>query len=944
LEECIVNKAEKRPVIHVMSYTHWDREFRFDFETTRAWLVRLMDRLVDLLESDSAYRHFMLDGQFILVDDYLEIRPEMRDRLRRLARDGRVSTGPWYSLPDSSAIHGEALVRNLMTGLRRARAFGGCMPIAYNVFSFGQISQLPQLYAGFGIDFIIFYKHMDRGRTRQPEFVWEGADGTRALATRLGAEARWNFFMMAHMPIVTGQDPAHKDWQYHWGTLGKTFHMAEPRNYADFHYVTEPEGGFDRERIREGFERTVRTLEGTAVPEHLLFWDGIDFTEANPELPAILDAAREMLGDRYVIVHDSLLDYVNAVRPLLETRDLDVAKGEMKDGPVGSVHTDVCSTHPRLKILNGRLENILYRQAEPLATLAWLEGADYPAAALDRVQHIMFRAQAHDSAHGVGPAGMIADLENRHRQGAVIAENTAREAMQNLCLRIRTRAGGEGEVFLCVFNPAPWIRTEIVTAVIDVPHIATVDRLYLETESGERVPVHVLDRRVERAGLYHPRGRNMPIYGERFEVLFEARDVPGLGYRTFTVAWDEKATYPYPHEGFEHVPQPAAPLATSPREAENEHLAVTLHGDGTFDLRHKATGRTYRNMNWFLDSGEAGNLQSHIPPAHNAELSSLGGRAEVSIEINSHLAAVFHVRLAMSVPCRMDPATGRRAAERVDLPIAYRLTLRRGSPLLEVECTVDNRARDHFLRVVFPTGIQAETVHAGGVFDALEFPVRHPADGDWTGPGLTRHQQHLFMDMHDGAAGLAVLNDTLRDFEVIDPDNGVVAQSLVRGLPLTIPVDNRLWMQYPGDDSAQSLGTISLRYALLPHAGGWEDAGIPRHAQAFATDLRLVQIGPQSGDRPPVFGGLEIDNPCIQFSCFKRAEDGESAVLRLFNPTARRETAVLTFERDVHAGLLSLNEECVDDGAWDGRRIELEFGPKKIVTVGLCTACPAPGA
>jgi len=81
---------EQKKKIHIVSYTHWDREFRFDFETTRMWLVKLWDNLLNTMASKPDYKHFMMDGQFVLVDDYLEIRPEREEEIRKLAADGRL--------------------------------------------------------------------------------------------------------------------------------------------------------------------------------------------------------------------------------------------------------------------------------------------------------------------------------------------------------------------------------------------------------------------------------------------------------------------------------------------------------------------------------------------------------------------------------------------------------------------------------------------------------------------------------------------------------------------------------------------------------------------------------------------------------------------------------------------------------------------------------------
>ena len=73
-------KSNRFREVHVVSNTHWDREFRMSFQRTRQLLVRMMDYTLDLLEKDPEYASFLLDSQGIIVEDYLEIRPENRER------------------------------------------------------------------------------------------------------------------------------------------------------------------------------------------------------------------------------------------------------------------------------------------------------------------------------------------------------------------------------------------------------------------------------------------------------------------------------------------------------------------------------------------------------------------------------------------------------------------------------------------------------------------------------------------------------------------------------------------------------------------------------------------------------------------------------------------------------------------------------------------------
>ena len=168
----------------VVPHTHWDREWYQPFQELRARLVRLMERLLDILERDPAFRHFHLDGQTIVLEDYLEIRPDRRARLRRLIGDGRIAVGPWYVLPDEFLVSGESLIRNLQIGHRLASEFGSPTKIGYLPDEFGHAAQLPQILAGFGIDSAVVWRGVGAG-VSETLFRWEGLDGSAVLSVYL---------------------------------------------------------------------------------------------------------------------------------------------------------------------------------------------------------------------------------------------------------------------------------------------------------------------------------------------------------------------------------------------------------------------------------------------------------------------------------------------------------------------------------------------------------------------------------------------------------------------------------------------------------------------------------------------------------------------------------------------------------------------------------------
>ncbi|MFW9984866.1 MAG: hypothetical protein ACFFCB_09075, partial [Candidatus Odinarchaeota archaeon] len=84
----------------VVSHTHWDREWYLPFEEFRWQLVKTVDQLVELMEQNPEYKHFNLDGQTIILDDYLELRPTNKTRLKKLITSNRFQIGPWYVLAD----------------------------------------------------------------------------------------------------------------------------------------------------------------------------------------------------------------------------------------------------------------------------------------------------------------------------------------------------------------------------------------------------------------------------------------------------------------------------------------------------------------------------------------------------------------------------------------------------------------------------------------------------------------------------------------------------------------------------------------------------------------------------------------------------------------------------------------------------------------------------
>src|SRR6185369_13093431 len=113
-----------------------DREWYLPAVRFRQLLVAMVDELID--DPPPAGASFLLDGQTVVMDDYLAVRPERAPELHALVRSGALEVGPWFAQADELIPAGESLVRNLLAGRRAMNAIGAVAPpVLYCPDTFG---------------------------------------------------------------------------------------------------------------------------------------------------------------------------------------------------------------------------------------------------------------------------------------------------------------------------------------------------------------------------------------------------------------------------------------------------------------------------------------------------------------------------------------------------------------------------------------------------------------------------------------------------------------------------------------------------------------------------------------------------------------------------------------------------------------------------------------
>ncbi|MFX1324829.1 MAG: alpha-mannosidase, partial [Promethearchaeota archaeon] len=170
--------------IIIVPETHWDREWYLPFQEFRAKLVIMMDKLLDILETNSNYKNFTLDGQIIPLEDYLEVRPDRKGDIIKYVKEGRLSIGPMYVLPDEFLVSGESLIRNLLLGHQIGQNYGRVMKVGYIPDPFGHIAQIPQILQGFEIPSIVFWRgfgNQFEENALNVEFIWNAPGKAASL-------------------------------------------------------------------------------------------------------------------------------------------------------------------------------------------------------------------------------------------------------------------------------------------------------------------------------------------------------------------------------------------------------------------------------------------------------------------------------------------------------------------------------------------------------------------------------------------------------------------------------------------------------------------------------------------------------------------------------------------------------------------------------------------
>ncbi len=919
----------------IVSHTHWDREWYLTFHEFRVNLVRVVGGVLDALERDGDFRCFVLDGQTVVLEDYLEARPEDEERLRRLVRAGALVIGPWYQLPDEFLVSAEAHVRNLQIGHRVARRFGPVQKVGYVPDSFGHIAQMPQILRRAGIDSFIYWRgNGDELEDLGLEYLWTAPDGSEVIAVnQLGGYCNAAGLGFAEI------------WHAH------------TRREVDLDLAVA--------KVRELFERMDERSNGDVC----LLSNGCDHFPAQQRFDEVLAALRRAFPD-IEFEHAGFAEFVDAVRSGgFATRR---HAGELLGGRYSHILSGVWSARMYLKQANDAAQTMLADVLEPLmAYVSLVHGYDAHVSEIEHAWKLLLKNHPHDSICGCSTDEVHRDMMPRFRGVLETGDRLASNALDELVPSFARREEDDRETAICVVNPLPERRTEVVRRMVVLqPFGAEPGRLKLFNEDRREVPFSIVETQyVERFWGVDYRGllsedaqrEQFDIYRERFghrivrpesekgtvdcflTIEFEA-ELPALGHAVFFL------TDGGPAGG--EAARPARTVTVEGDTLRNEFLEVRLHPNGTFDLTDLRTGATHAGLNLLEDTEDIGDEYDYSPAVNTLtvrsnETEGAGGfgaaeTGEVRVVEDTGLAGTLDASFSLRLPARITEDRTRRRDESVACGVRVNVSLTKGVPVVGVTLEFDNAVEDHRLRAVFPTGIATDTVVSDGHFMLNERPVDREPHDDWVQPPPETVPQQEFSLVTDGTRGLAIMNRGLPEVEASRGEGGVrLSLTLLRAVGWLSRDDfptRRSQNAGPTlfTPEAQCPGRHTFRYAVAPFAGDAIAAELPSLSKRWRVEP-LTRQGVEDGMLEGGTSLLSHTSPAVRVSAIRRHADRDTLVVRLCNLAGSPVEEELTLGRRARGAWRTdlLEERESELGGGSGYQLALTLGAHEIATVEI---------
>lgn len=461
--------------IKILMHTHWDREWYFTKDETQVLLRNHMFQVIEFLEANEDII-YILDGQSVMLDDFIEFAPKWKARVEALVKRGALRVGPWYTQTDLLLVHGESIIRNLYYGMKKALEYGDVMKVGYAPDTFGHSSQMPQIYKQFGIESSFFWRGFSELKAEKSDFIWKGIDGSTIFGINL----------------ATG--------------------------YQGAKYLES-----DIDELKARMDKILKVLDHYSATPQRLIMNGHDQMPIQKNIHDIMNKIKTLYPNDSVEISD-FESYVDGLRD----KNLEVVEGELVHSKHARIHRTINSTRMDIKLLNTELEYKLYNILEPLAIMGTELNIDYPHEIFEKCFKTLFGTHAHDSIGGCNSDSVNKDIKQRLLQVKEIVDTQI-----ELYMRLISMAGkNRDENIITMYNCLPYrrdnekVELELITRTSDF-------KIFLD---GKEINYLLLNQEITDAGLIDRQvaARLLDIKVFRSKISFTVDTIDGLEIKYLT--------------------------------------------------------------------------------------------------------------------------------------------------------------------------------------------------------------------------------------------------------------------------------------------------------------------------------------------------------------------------------------------------------------------------
>ncbi|MCA0987225.1 glycosyl hydrolase-related protein [Guptibacillus algicola] len=880
----------KQKKVYVVPHSHWDREWYFTIEDSNLLLVENMDRLMDVMENDPNYKGYVFDAQSSIIDEYLRIRPDQKERLSSLIKDKRIYVGPWYTQADSLLVHKESLIRNLLYGTRIAESMGHSMNIGYLPDIFGQNTYLPSLFKGFGIDYSILQRGIYTDQLNGDlNFMWKSPDGETVKANNM-------YFGYGPGKFLSSDDEYMEERLL--PILDKIAALNESTNN-----LLLPSGG-DQVLVREHFPETVKALNEKDEKHEYVLSDFETFME-------------ETFADA---------EFTNEI------------EGELIATQKSRIHNTIRSQRYDIKKLNDIAEKKIINELEPLGSIASTLGFKYPKVWLDEMWKMLFDVHAHDSIGGCNSDDTNQEIVNRLTKVIRMADGCLNLLKKQMTEAVSRKLGKDSILVLFHLMPSHYEGSQKAVLFTREKEFSVKDL------NGERVAFDNLNQ------AYISGGKTIVVTAEgekqveapgyyRSEVLLQDLTLPAMGYKTYEVV-----------DGVEAAPQTKEEAERN--EIENDSFKISEEG-GALQLHIKSNDKTIENFLRFENVADAGDSYDFSPlEGDEPILTSRVEEASVTKLSGVEIMNVTHsLNVPEDLEKREKGITSKELVIASRLELHENEAFIRVTHNIDNDVK-DHRVRvllqtsldqpEHSFGDQAFSMIQRPTVNPY---------MENWREQDFKEAPVPIYPLENLAGATNGAFTSAIVTKGIKEYQLLK-ETGEMALTLFRSVGL-LGRDDLAWrpgrasginnkVVYTPDAEMQC--EMTFEYALHFSEGydesslfrlvdEYNDHGVSYQKQTlntFEERLDRFEIPYPVDALPSEFSLLNLSNEEVFFSSMKQAYDDNSIIVRVFNPTNVEQRVTVSSDH-----VTSIAETTLDEK--NGRAIE-EYAtvkPKGYVTLNV---------